>query len=140
MVLSTISLIYPLTAYLLFFILSNASFASFHLLHIDLKESVVRMRNNQDLFHKKHTLQTLKSRYFLALDTADCINHVLGWTLLLWTLFTFVAIINSMFYLCWSSESTFSLESVPDILFCTFPIIHLFYMCYSAENIRNKVN
>lgn len=127
---STLMIVYPMSAILLFLILSHVSSISFQFCQLEIKRNAVDHKSDiRTLFFK------VKRQHIFASDMVDCINHCLGWTLLLTIPFTFVAIVNCSFYV-FGLDGTVSL---PDVVFCIYAICNLTLICCFADDIRHKV-
>lgn len=131
---STISIIYPLTAIVIFVIHCYVSSLLFESIQSQIIQCEIQLLNGRDE-DVRFLLFTLKERHILACDTVDGINRCFGWTLLLSVIFFFVAVINSSFYL-------FGLDnriSLPDVTFTVFSLTHLTLLCFTADRVQIKV-
>ena len=133
-VMSTVSIIYPLTAIVVFVIHCYVSSLLFESVQSEIHRNQILLMSGRDQ-DVRHLMSTFKQRHILACGTVDGINHCFGWILLLSTTFFFVSVINSSFYL-------FGLDniiSVPDVAFTTFTVTHLICVCFTADRVQIKV-
>ncbi|KAI9562832.1 hypothetical protein GHT06_010287 [Daphnia sinensis] len=132
---ATISIIYPLTALVLFFTHCYASSLAFESIQTEVKRNEIQLMNGREQ-DVSQLIFLFKERHILANETVDGINDSFGCYLLLATTSYFVSIINSTFYL-------FGLDnriSLPDIIFTLFVLFNLTVTCFAADSIQNKMN
>lgn len=130
-VMSTLSVLYPTSAIIVFAVHCYASSLALQLIQEQIQRCEIdELTNGRDLCL---FVLNLRRKFVAVCDSVDAINHCFGWMLLLSTVFIFVAVINSSFYL-------FTLEISPsDIAFLSFSLIHATNMCFAADLIRCKV-
>lgn len=131
---ATISIVYPLTALVLFLTHCYASSLAFESIQTEVKRNEIQLMNGREQ-DSSQLILAFKERHILANETVDGINDSFGCYLLLATTSYFVAIINSSFYL-------FGLDNhitLPDIIFSLFVLFNLTVTCFTADTIQNKV-
>jgi hypothetical protein len=131
---STVSIIYPLTALVVFSIHCYVSSLLFESVQSEIHRNEIQLMNGRDQ-DVRLLILAFKQRHILACKTVDSINHCFGWILLLSITFFYLAVINSSFYL-------FGLDniiSMPDVAFTTFTVIHLICVCFTADRVQIKV-
>lgn len=137
-IISTLSVLYPLTGLLLFFILSYASLFGFQSIQMEIKTArqLIMDDRNIDPSDVAVWLQTFKRRHIIACSEAvECVNRCSGWTLLISTIFTFLSAINNSFYFFGHDIDL----KVTDVVFYIFTVVLLTSMCCTADRVTNQV-
>lgn len=136
--LSTICVLYPMTALLVFIILSYASTLNFLLIQLEIKRSVIQLNNEEDQLNATKRLLIIKHSHFISCETVEFINKISGSTLFLSTLCFWVSVINSSFC-TFNPVNIAALSLTPDLLFLLFAIFNLTWICFTADQLKNKV-
>ncbi|KAI9562853.1 hypothetical protein GHT06_010308 [Daphnia sinensis] len=135
-VVSALSQVHPITAVLLFVVVSYASSNAYQTILWDLAAL-----KNQPM-NKQHydRLTSLKRYHVLVCETIDHINNCFGWILGISLLFHFVSIVTTSFYLFGNERERGTLLEYMELSFFISQILHVLLICYPPDLIQEKAD
>lgn len=83
---------------------------------------------------KTNQLRSIKSHHIVACEAVDAINYCFGWPLLFTSSFLVVSEITYVFYVV-----SHGVQVLNHITLLIHSVTHVIILCYSSDNIRNKV-